>query len=417
MAERPLFRQSALDRLSSPEQLDRLMRVTDPRGWIALAATGLVIVAVLVWSILGTVPTTIEGQGILLTSSGILEVEVLGTGVVSELSVEAGDEVSRGQVIGRINQPELQQSLQQTRDRLELTRLQRVRQGEFTSQSAALEVESLDQARLDLERQIAASEERIAWLEGRLEAEREALELGLVTSQSVQNTTQLLEGARGQLASQEIRQRENTLQRRQLSAQNRRDLGAIDARIREMERELAARELQFEETSRVVSPYDGTVQEIRIDQGQYIVAGQPIISVEKLDAPIQAVAFIPTEGKRIQPGMAVQISPVTVKREEYGFMLGEVTFVSGQPATPEGMMRVVGNEILVEQLASLGAPFLVEVELTPDSGTTSGFRWSSPAGPPVSVESGTLAHVRVIVRRQRPISLVVPAFRAAMGVS
>ncbi len=80
-------------------------------------------------------------------------------------------------------------------------------------------------------------------------------------------------------------------------------------------------------------------------------------------------------------------------------------------------MRVVGNEILVQQLASRGAPFLVLVALTPDMETTSGFRWSSPAGPPVTVESGTLADVRVIVRTQRPITLVVPAFRAVLGVS
>ena len=37
MAERSIFRQAALDRLSSPEQLDRVMRVTDPKGWIALS--------------------------------------------------------------------------------------------------------------------------------------------------------------------------------------------------------------------------------------------------------------------------------------------------------------------------------------------------------------------------------------------
>ena len=32
----PLFRQSALERLSSPEQLDQLLQVTTSRGWLAL---------------------------------------------------------------------------------------------------------------------------------------------------------------------------------------------------------------------------------------------------------------------------------------------------------------------------------------------------------------------------------------------
>lgn len=33
-----IFRQSSLDRLSSPEQLDQLIRITSRRSWIALVA-------------------------------------------------------------------------------------------------------------------------------------------------------------------------------------------------------------------------------------------------------------------------------------------------------------------------------------------------------------------------------------------
>ena len=33
-----IFRQAALDRLSSPEQLDQLMQVTTPKSWMALVA-------------------------------------------------------------------------------------------------------------------------------------------------------------------------------------------------------------------------------------------------------------------------------------------------------------------------------------------------------------------------------------------
>ena len=46
-----LFRQEALDRLSSPDQLDQLMRVADPKRWIALTAIGALIVGVLVWGV------------------------------------------------------------------------------------------------------------------------------------------------------------------------------------------------------------------------------------------------------------------------------------------------------------------------------------------------------------------------------
>ena len=36
-----IFRKVALERLSSPEQLDQLLQVTDPKGWMALGALAL----------------------------------------------------------------------------------------------------------------------------------------------------------------------------------------------------------------------------------------------------------------------------------------------------------------------------------------------------------------------------------------
>ena len=43
-----IFRQAALERLSSPEQLDQLARVTQPVGWLALLALSLVILSAIV---------------------------------------------------------------------------------------------------------------------------------------------------------------------------------------------------------------------------------------------------------------------------------------------------------------------------------------------------------------------------------
>ena len=38
--EKQLFRKKALAKLASPEQLDTLMQVTEPRGWLALGGIG-----------------------------------------------------------------------------------------------------------------------------------------------------------------------------------------------------------------------------------------------------------------------------------------------------------------------------------------------------------------------------------------
>ena len=65
-----LFREAALERLSSPEQLDQQLQVTSPKGWIALVAMWVLLAAVIAWSVLGRVYTKEEGQGILVTAGG-----------------------------------------------------------------------------------------------------------------------------------------------------------------------------------------------------------------------------------------------------------------------------------------------------------------------------------------------------------
>ena len=58
-----IFRKVALERLSSPEQLDQLMQVTSPRGWLALGAFGALLLTALGWSVLGSIPTDATGEG------------------------------------------------------------------------------------------------------------------------------------------------------------------------------------------------------------------------------------------------------------------------------------------------------------------------------------------------------------------
>lgn len=417
MTRPSIFRQAALDRLSSPEQLDRLMQVTLPTGWIALVGVWLAVGVTILWSIFGSIPTTVSGSGIIMSSGGIREVEVLGSGVVERLAVTEGDLVDVGDLIAVIGQPQISQQVDQARERLRLLEEERVTRQRFTTANTELESGTLDREALDQERQIVVAQERISWLEGRVEAEREARALGLITEGTVQNTVQLLEASRGELNGLHLQLQNNDLRRLLLENRSVETMDQMDERIREAERTLQSLTLELERTSIVLSPYRGYVREFRTDVGQLTTAGQAIVSLEMVDAPLHAVIFIPTEGKRIQPGMEAHVSPATVRREEYGFMIGEVSFVSAQPATPAGMRRTLNNDILVQELSAFGAPFVVEVSLERDEATVSGFRWSSRRGPPVSVESGMSVSVDVVVARRRPISLVLPIFRNALGLS
>ena len=54
--DKTIFREAALERLSSPEELDRLMQITTPRGWLALIATGILLLTAFVLSLIWPLP-------------------------------------------------------------------------------------------------------------------------------------------------------------------------------------------------------------------------------------------------------------------------------------------------------------------------------------------------------------------------
>ncbi len=94
--KKQIFRQEALDRMSSPEQLDELMPVTSPRGWLALAGIGMVLAVAVLWGMFGRIYTSAKATGVLVRQGGMIRVLTPQDGEVSAVSVDVGDVVRRG---------------------------------------------------------------------------------------------------------------------------------------------------------------------------------------------------------------------------------------------------------------------------------------------------------------------------------
>ncbi|HEX5914770.1 MAG TPA: HlyD family efflux transporter periplasmic adaptor subunit [Rubrobacter sp.] len=100
MQQKSLFRERAVDKMLSPDDLDRLMRVTDPKGWLALIALIALVVPAVVWAIFGSIPTQLTvDNGILLHRDALHEVVSQTSGIVTEVSAKTGDDVQEGQVV------------------------------------------------------------------------------------------------------------------------------------------------------------------------------------------------------------------------------------------------------------------------------------------------------------------------------
>ena len=183
----------------------------------------------------------------------------------------------------------------------------------------------------------------------------------------------------------------------------------------------AVRRLEDEirQATQVRSPHTGRILEVMVEVGSLGQQGRPLMRMDRigLDArSVEAVIYIPAHaGKQVRPGMEVQVSPVHVKREEHGYMLGEVEAVSEFPATQEAMHRTLKNQSLVQVLSGGGAPYEAFVTLRLDPDSEDGYAWSARA-PGMPIHSGTLCGATITTERRRPIELVAPFLRRTVGL-
>ena len=94
-----LYRKSALERLSSPEQLDKALKVSSPFSWLVLIGIAVIIAVTVVWSIVGTIPVTVTAPGTVVSYTGTLAVYAKDPGIVKRILVKEGDTVHMGDPI------------------------------------------------------------------------------------------------------------------------------------------------------------------------------------------------------------------------------------------------------------------------------------------------------------------------------
>lgn len=90
-----LYRKSSIEKLSNPEQLDHMITVTSPMSWIALLGVVIIVVSVIIWSITGTLPTTLTVNGIVANPESVCAYFSEQSGTVTKLLKKPGDSVKK----------------------------------------------------------------------------------------------------------------------------------------------------------------------------------------------------------------------------------------------------------------------------------------------------------------------------------
>lgn len=412
------FRAAALDRAASPEQFDHLVVITRPSDWIWAAAICLLLVAAIIWGIVGRIPTRVSGEGILISNGDrVVDAVSAAAGRLSSVSVTVGDHVVKGQSIARIVQTDIEQK------HSEAVAVLGEKQREYAVLAARvqseLDVKSQNFARLEdaLNQVIKATTQRVQFLIVDVRNLEDLLAKGYTTRKNLSDRREELTSAQQRLDDTRNQILKLHADKTDLETQRDRELRQSQFSLNEAERQVSATEESLSQNTQVISPIEGRVVEVKISIGSVLAVGTAVVEIESEGNKLEAVVYIPPDqGKRIKPGMQVQLEPSTVRREEFGMMLGTVETVSDFPMTPQGMTAVLHNETLVTRFSHDGAPYAAKVVLEQDASTSTGYRWAVGNGPNLRLTSGTLTRAEITTRNQRPLDLVIPLIRHLTGI-
>lgn len=419
-----LFRNDALARVSSPDRLDLGARLVNPASWLLLGVTVLFIVTAVIGSVLVKVPMKVAAQGLLMTPLGVKDVVSGTSGRVRSIRVRVGDRVVAGQPIAGIEQPDLQQEITvadaELRDSVDQLKHVRDFQSRTMFEQAGMRVD----LRKELQAKLDFTLQRRVWLKQQVETVEKLVTLGIAAKPQLMASNVDLGSA-----DEEIARGRNAL--KQLEIDTKKEKTEHDREALDLELKQASARRKYDMLKErlgrmdvLPSPYSGVVVELKLNEGEMIERGATLLSLlpdvpagengkdTRSHVPLIATLYVGSaDGKRIHKGMAAEVVPATVKREEYGFIAGRVLSVAEMPATQEGMQRTLKNQKLVQTLSQSGAPFEVIVALDADPSAPSGFHWSSSHGPAENLSAGSICAAEVVTREETVFKLLVPALR------
>lgn len=245
------------------------------------------------------------------------------------------------------------------------------------------------------------------------ELELQEIEMKRKNEESLMNVSQI----KSELQELEIRQKNLIIENEKLFSNRQNQIHQTRNNIDNLTKE-------YNTTRELKSEADGCLLEITASPGGILQKGQRFGSMEikgNHDKIATVSYFSVGDGKKIKPGMKVQVTPDTVSRQRFGGIVGKITEVSPFPITKSAASRVVGNSEIIEYLTQGSsqntALIQVKAKLITDTSTFSGYKWSSSKGPQLKVTTGTTAAVQAVVEKRRPITYVLPILKEWSGVN
>ena len=373
-----LFRKKALDALSTPEQLDQPMQLLRPSHWTLLLTLLGFGSSILLWSIFGRLPIRIHGKGVLTMPHTLHLLQSEAFGRVKTMDVNVGMCVKQGETLATIQPVRLQLDEKTTEEELSKLIVDDEREYSYANQRLKLQVHRLD----------------------RLTKVAEAGAISLKDLEQLQQETHALEA--------------------QIVAENNRR----DQRIQQQQLTLSRIRKEINQTAVLKATQDGCIVGRQVQVGQLV---QPATTLFELNTTnnnqeLKSLGFfVAQDGKRLQLGQPVRVTPTITKPQRHGGIQGVITKISPLPVSQAALRLKLGDDATVssvsQQSGAVGGGLIeITTSLKRDAKTISGYDWGGGKGPNLSLSSGTTTSISVIVEERAPISYVIPLLRNMSGI-
>ncbi|MFI5972301.1 HlyD family efflux transporter periplasmic adaptor subunit [Streptomyces sp. NPDC051452] len=100
------FRQQALAKLQSPEELDLPVRLARPQGWLVLGVTVVVMAAASVWAVTGSVASTVGAPAVLTHGQGSYLLQSPVAGQVTGILARQGERLPANAPVVKVRTPQ-----------------------------------------------------------------------------------------------------------------------------------------------------------------------------------------------------------------------------------------------------------------------------------------------------------------------
>lgn len=384
-----------------------------------LAAAGILgafVIVLLVWMVSYNMPITANGKGVIYKKPKLFSVRAKADGLVSNLFVDVGDKVEKGEMLA-----ELLLSNRQAEAKAAL------KEKDLASMSRALAYQhipdQLNQQIISLEKLLETTDNSIKKQQKVLETQqsniikyKDLLDKGYLSEIEFLQYQEKLVSYESTVGQTKGHYNKLLAERASTERQLRDSINEANRRLVDATKtqQVSLNNLNYAKSLAATSA--GQVIQISSWEGDAVTKGQELFVISPTKGKLIGTFLVDASNSgRIRIGDEVIVSPQSSPSARFGYIKGSVTAVTDYPTDSRALAAYIGSQTLSDIVYKKGeskSPLMVNVELEMKNGK---LVWIGSKGPPWPIKSGELATAKITYQLRLPISYISPFIRTITG--